>query len=116
MKTRDMDLISRELRDAAPETDLLSAIAGARQQAGEAQASDPRLWRTTVRLPREIRADLRIIAETQGVKVNALIAAAVDALLAENGRRGICEAAPWYAAYLTRQGNRAEDGDDLPPP
>ena len=115
MKKRDMQLIKRGLPDAEPEIDLLSAITSARHQAGAGQVSDPRLWRMTVRLPREIRADLRLIAETHGVKVNALIAAALDTLLADNGCRRICELAPWYAAYLTRTGKGAEE-DDLPPP
>lgn len=114
MKKRDMDLISRELQETEPDIDLLSAIKD-RHQTGAAQGLDPRLWRMTVRLPREIRADLRIIAETHGIKVNALIAAAIDALLAENGRRRISEVAPWYAAYLARQGQGAED-DDLAAP
>lgn len=67
-----------------------------------------------VRLPQEIRADLRIIVDAQSLTVNALIAAAVEELLARNGRGRICEVAPWYAAYLTCQG--LDEEDDIPPP
>jgi len=83
---------------------------------GKAHASGSRdIADTRLRLPRIVIRELKAIAESEGVSMNALVAAFIDAGLRDRGRGGLDDLAPSFVAYLKRtripEQNREETTD-----
>ncbi len=61
-----------------------------------------------LRLPRKLMAELRGLANSEDLSINAMVAAFIDAALVERGRKPITQVAPWFASYLRSAGKRRE--------
>ena len=73
----------------------------ASSRVGKASIREVRL-----RLPKSAIDEIQLLATAEGLSMNALVAAFIDAGLTARGRKSLLELAPDFADYLTRSRDR----------
>jgi hypothetical protein len=57
-----------------------------------------------LRLPRKLMPELRELADSEDLSINAMVATFIDAALVERGRQSIVQIAPLFSSYLRGSG------------
>ncbi|HWV21795.1 MAG TPA: hypothetical protein VN036_12280 [Devosia sp.] len=90
---------------------LLRALKAATQSATTAGIKEVRL-----RLPPTVVDEIKLLATAEGLSMNALVAAFIDAGLVAHGRKSIAELDPRFLDYLKSSSARAvvlQDDEDF---
>lgn len=78
--------------------------------------SKPRVKEVRLRLPPAAVDEIKLLATAEGLSMNALVAAFIDAGLVAHGRKSLFELDPGFLDYLSGSSERsapAEDAEDF---
>jgi hypothetical protein len=94
-----------------------------RDALGQRESPDSPEWdvvEVRLRLPRKLMTELKGLAASESLSLNAMVASFIDAALVKRGRKSIVEVAPWFTSYLRgagklRRHSDVPDGEDADP-
>lgn len=80
--------------------DMFQAIADAAD--AKTETGKHPLHRITLRVPQSVHQEFADIASVNGISLNVLINILIDTYLAEQGRPGYADLAPWFPEFALR--------------